>query len=70
MKMTSIRIVLSISASMDLEVKQLDVKTLFLHIDFEEEIYMQQWEGFVKKGKKHLVCRLKKSLYGLKQAPS
>ena len=64
-KITSIRTVLSIAASMDLEVEQLDVKTTFLHGDLEEEIYMQQPEGFVKKGKENLVCRLKKSLYGL-----
>ena len=68
-KMASIWTVLSIVASMDLEVEQLDIKTTFLHGDLEEEIYMQQPEGFVKKGKEHLVCRLKKSLYGLKQAP-
>ena len=68
-KMTSIRMVLSIAANMNLEVEQLDVKTTFLHGDLEEEIYMQQPEGFVKRGKEHLVCRLKKSLYGLKQAP-
>ena len=68
-KMTSIRTVLSIAASMDLEVEQMDVKTAFLHGDLEEEIYMQQPEGFEKKGKENLVCRLKKSLYGLKQAP-
>ena len=61
-KMTSIRTVLSIAASMNLEVEQLDVKTTFLHGDLEEEIYMQP-EGFVKNGKEHLVCRLKKSLY-------
>ena len=68
-KMTSIRTVLSIAASMDLKVEQLDVKTVFLHGDLEEEIYMQQLEGFVEKGKKNLVCKLKKSLYMLKQAP-
>ena len=30
---------------------------------------MQEPEGFEKRGKEHLVCRLKKGLYGLKQAP-
>jgi hypothetical protein len=35
----------------------------------EEEIYMQQPQGYEVKGKENLVCRLKKSLYGLKQAP-
>ena len=39
-KMTSIRTVLSIAASMDLEVEQLDVKTAFLHDYIEDEIYM------------------------------
>ena len=54
---------------MDLKDEQLDIKTTFLHGDLEEEIYMQKPEGFVKKGKENLVCRLKKILYGLKQAP-
>ena len=67
--MTSIRTMLSIVAIMDLEVKQMDVKTTFLHGDLEEEIYMQQPKGFVEEGKENLVCRLRKSLYGLKQAP-
>jgi len=47
----------------------MDVKTTFLHRDLEEEIYMKQHEGFVVKGKKELVWKLKKSLYGLKQSP-
>lgn len=47
----------------------MDVKTTFLHGDLEEEIYMKQPEGFAAKGKKELVCKLKKSLYGLKQSP-
>eukprot|EP00253_Pinus_taeda_P018497 PITA_18497 len=49
------------------KLEQMDVKTTFLHRDLEEEIYMKQPEGFAVKGKKELVCKLKKSLYGLKQ---
>jgi hypothetical protein len=45
------------------------VKTAFLHGDLEEEIYMDQSEGFIVPGKENCVCKLKKSLYGLKQSP-
>lgn len=68
-KMSSIRIVLSLAAILDLEIEQMDVRTAFLHGDLEEEIYMIQPEGFVVKGKENCVCKLKKSLYGLTQAP-
>ena len=68
-KMSSIRVVLGLAASLDLEVEQMDVKTAFLHGDLDEEIYMEQPEGFEVKGKENYVCKLKKSLYGLKQAP-
>ena len=68
-KVTSIRLLLSVAAAFDFEIEQMDVKTSFLHGDLEEEIYMKQPEGFMVKGKKELVCRLKKSLYGLKQSP-
>jgi hypothetical protein len=47
----------------------MDVKKTFLHGDLEEEIYMKQPESYVVRGKKELVCKLKKSLYGLKQSP-
>ena len=67
--MSSIRVVLGLAANMNPEIEWLDVKTAFSHGDLEEEIYMEQLEGFTIKGKEHLVCRLKKSLYGLKQAP-
>jgi hypothetical protein len=68
-KLTSIRFMLFFVVAFDFEVEQMDVKTTFLHGDLEEEIYMKQLEGFVVKGKKELVCKLKKSLYGLKQSP-
>ena len=68
-KMTTIRVVLSMVAAENLFLEQLDVKTAFLHGDLNEEIYMEQPVGFIQKGKEGMVCRLKKSLYGLKQAP-
>jgi ATP-binding cassette subfamily B (MDR/TAP) protein 1 len=68
-RMTSIRTVLSLVATLDLEVEQMDVKTTFLHGNLEEEIYMKQPDGFLVEGKEDYVCRLRKSLYGLKQAP-
>jgi hypothetical protein len=68
-KMTSIRTILSLVVVEDLHLEQLDVKTTFLHGDLEEEIYMQQPQGYEVKGKENLLCKLNKSLYGLKQAP-
>nr|CAI44659.1 OSJNBa0061C06.9 [Oryza sativa Japonica Group] len=67
-KHSSIRTLLSIVAMHDYELEQMDVKTAFLHGELEEDIYMEQSEGFVVPGKENLVCRLKKSLYGLKQS--
>ena len=47
----------------------MDVKTAFLNGDLEEEIYMEQPEGFSAPGQERKVCKLVRSLYGLKQAP-
>ena len=66
---TSIRLLLALVAHQDLELEQLDVKTTFLHGELEEDILMNQPEGFAIEGKEDYVCRLKKSLYGLKQSP-
>ncbi|GJY51077.1 retrovirus-related pol polyprotein from transposon TNT 1-94 [Tanacetum coccineum] len=68
-RITSIRMILAIAALRNLEVHQMDVKTAFLNGDLEEEIYMNQPEGFIAPGQEGKVCRLVKSLYGLKQAP-
>jgi hypothetical protein len=68
-KHDSLRILLSIVASLNLEMIQLDVKTAFLYGVVNEELYLEQPEGFVLAGREKKVCRLKKCLYGLKQAP-
>eukprot|EP00253_Pinus_taeda_P008703 PITA_08703 len=68
-KVASIRLLLSIAATFDFEVEQMDVKTTFLHEDLEDEIHMKQPERFAVKGKKELVYKLKKFLYGLKKSP-
>ncbi|PKI36675.1 hypothetical protein CRG98_042934 [Punica granatum] len=40
-KMSSIKVVLDLAASLNLELEQLDMKTTFLHGDSQEEIYMK-----------------------------
>ena len=67
MKFSSLRVILAVAASRKMAVQQLDVKTAFLHGDLEEEIYMEQPEGYMKEDRR-LVLKLKKALYGLKQA--
>ena len=45
----------------------MDVKTVFLYGDLNEEIYMDQPYCFVEAGQESKVCKLTKFLYGLKQ---
>lgn len=66
---TSIRVLLALVAQRNLELDQLDVKTAFLHVHFEETVFIKQPEGYQEKRKEYLVCLLKRSLYGLKQSP-
>ncbi|KAL0287108.1 UNVERIFIED_CONTAM: Retrovirus-related Pol polyprotein from transposon TNT 1-94 [Sesamum angustifolium] len=46
----------------------MDVKTTFLNSFIEEEIYIDQPEGFTSVGEEQKVYRLQMSIYGLKQA--
>ena len=64
----SIRILLSIAATLDYEIWQMDVKTAFLNGKLDEVIYMDQPEGFKVSGQEGKVCKLNRSIYGLKQA--
>ncbi|GJT46029.1 retrovirus-related pol polyprotein from transposon TNT 1-94 [Tanacetum coccineum] len=49
-RITSIRMIIAIAALRNLEIHQMDVKTAFLNGDLEEEIYMNQPEGFIAPG--------------------
>lgn len=47
----------------------MDVKSTFLNGILEEEVYIEQLEGFIDENNKDKVCKLHTNLYGLKQAP-
>lgn len=64
----SIRALLAMAAHYDYEIWQMDVKTAFLNGYLNEDIYMDQPQGFISQGEEHKVCKLHKSIYGLKQA--
>ncbi|GKD05694.1 retrovirus-related pol polyprotein from transposon TNT 1-94 [Tanacetum coccineum] len=68
-RLEAIRIFLANTASKNITVYQIDVKTAFLNGELKEEAYVSQPKGFVDLDRPHHVYRLKKSLYGLKQAP-
>ena len=71
LKYTTLRVLLSIIATLDYEFLQFDVPTAFLNADLKEEVYMDVPEGMT--GRSTLptgtVCLLLKTLYGLKQSP-
>ena len=56
-------------AHFDLELHQMDVKTIFLSGEIDETIYIEKPKNYVIGDSKSMVCKLKKSLYGLKQSP-
>jgi hypothetical protein len=45
------------------------VKTTFLNVKIEREVFVEQLDGFVLHNKGTHVCKIRKALYGLKQAP-
>lgn len=59
---TSVRAVLAIAAAKGWKIHQMDVKTTFLNGTIEEEVYLEQPEGFVIHKPDSHVCRLKKAL--------
>ena len=63
----SIQYLLTHAALQDWEIEAMDVKLAYLHEVPEEEIYMEQPEGFIAQGDEDKVCRLMRSLCRLKQ---
>lgn len=66
---SSLRSLLAIAAELGLKMRHMDVDTAFLNGKLEEEVFMEQPQGFKVKGQENKICLLRKSLYGLKQAP-
>jgi len=61
----TMRIVLALAAQQQWPVYQFDVKSAFLNGELQEEVYVEQPEGFVKKDSGEKVYKLTKVLYGL-----
>ena len=68
-RMEAIRTILAYACSKRIKVYQMDVKSTFLNGELEEEVYIEQPQGFLLSEHGDFVCRLKRALYGLKQAP-
>lgn len=63
---SSIRLLLSLAAKMNLNIRQMDAVTAFLNGILSEEIWMEQPEGYSDQSNK--CCKLLRAIYGLKQA--
>jgi hypothetical protein len=68
-RMEAIHFLLAYAWSKNIKVYQMDIKSTFLSGELEEEVYIEQQEGFQLSENANYVCKLKKALYGLKQAP-
>jgi hypothetical protein len=66
---TSIRSIIAIAAEMGWSIHQMKVKTAFLNGFIDEEVYIEQPQGFEVSERETHVCLFRKALYGLKQAP-
>ncbi len=66
-KVTTFRLMLTLSKVLNLEIHQLDVYSAFLYADLDEDVYVKPPPRMNVKS--DYCLRLLKSLYGLKQAP-
>src|SRR5260221_6932048 len=66
-KFTAIRTILALAGLQDLHLHSINISHAFINGDLDEQVYMQQPEGFPL-GSAKKVLRLRKSIYVLKQA--
>jgi len=63
-----VRTILALAVLEKWKIEGLDVKSAFLYGTLDEELYMEQPQGFKVPGNERKVLHLKKAIYGLKQA--
>ncbi|GJR38073.1 zinc finger, CCHC-type containing protein [Tanacetum coccineum] len=68
-RISTIRLFIALASIHNLIIHQMDVKIAFLNGELDEEVYMNQPQGFIMLGNENKMCKVIKSLYGLKQAP-
>nr|GEY52677.1 retrovirus-related Pol polyprotein from transposon TNT 1-94 [Tanacetum cinerariifolium] len=68
-RLEAIRIFVAYATHKNIDVYQMDLKTVLLNGNLREEVYVSQPDGFVDQDNPNHVYKLKKALYGLKQAP-
>jgi hypothetical protein len=67
-RMEAICLLLAYACSKNVKVYKMDVKSAFLNGELEEEVYIEQPEGFQLSENTYYVYKLKKALYDLKHA--
>ncbi|KAK4382805.1 Retrovirus-related Pol polyprotein from transposon RE1 [Sesamum angolense] len=65
----TVRALIAIATNKKWKIYQMDVMSSFLNGYIDEDIYVEQPQGFIAKGYEEKVLSLKKALYGLRQAP-
>ena len=59
----SLHVTMALITRFYLKLHHMDVKFVFLNGGLEEEVYMEQSEGFSSTASEHLVCKLNKFIY-------
>jgi hypothetical protein len=67
-RLEAIIMFLAFACFRNFKIYQMDFNSAFLNGTLEEEVYIEQTEGFMLSENQDYVCKLKKTMYGLKQA--